>query len=402
MRLSTAIHQDTLRRLPGRWTLLFPVALLLAGILAGCEGKPLRIGDRTYSDLTRVERLRPAETGNIDGLLLAADRHEKTLQKRIDSNALSEEKRRALNAFHDAVERIRSGVEQGNLDEVLRQEFDFYRSGQPDSILVTGYFTPLLKGSNTPDGRYRYPVYGPPGDLITVHLSDFSRDGGLLRGRVEDRRLVPYHTREVIESGTLHTEKPILYVDDRLALFFLQVQGSGVVYLDDGRRLRLNYAGGNGHPYKSIGRVLIDRGAIPREEMSMEAIGTYFQAHPGEMDEILNLNPSYVFFQTATDGPFGSTGTVVTAGRTIAADASVLPELGIAYLETNIPVGRKEDGSARLEPLQTIVFHQDAGGAINGPDHVDLYFGEGDTAGFMAGHMKSTGTLYYLMPKELK
>lgn len=387
---------------PRHGAALFLLLFVFAGVFASCKGEPLRVREQTYPDLTRVRTVRPADTGNTDGLLLAATRHMETVQRRLDSGTLSEGERRALNGFYDSAEHLRNAAREGRLEGTLRQDFDFYRSGDPDSVLVTGYFTPLLNGSDTADDRYRFPVYGPPEDLITVRLSDFSRNGGLIRGRVEDRRLVPYHTREAIESGKLESEEPILYVDDQLALFFLQVQGSGVVILPDGSRIRLNYAGGNGHPYQSIGRVLIERGAIPRAEMSMEAIGDYFRGHPDEMDEILNRNPSYVFFQTATDGPFGSTGTVVTAGRTIAADASVLPELGIAYLETMIPVGRNTDGSVRLEPMKTLVFHQDAGGAINGPDHVDLYFGEGNRAGYMAGHMKSKGTLYYLMPKGSK
>jgi len=223
---------------------------------------------------------------------------------------------------------------------------------------------------------------------------------GLIRGRVEGERLVPYFSRTDIRAGSGDFPEPLLFVDDRLALFFLHIQGSGVVLMDDGTKVRLNYAAGNGHPYRSIGKALIEDGSIPRERMSMEAIWDYFSENPQEMDRYLNMNPSYVFFRTAEDGPFGSTGAVVTAGRSIAADARVFPEMGIAYLETEIPSGRGADGRVILKPYRALVFHQDAGGAINGEAHVDLYFGEGVEAGFLAGHMKGQGTLYYLKPVD--
>ncbi len=374
-------------------------AALLVFVLVSCRAEQLDLGGRSFPGLLRTTRVDVQEDGRVEGLVLAADRHLAVLKRILSSSSLSVADRRYYESIRQMTENILEVAGHPGFDLFLRQQFDFFRAGKPGSVLVTGYYTPILYGSNQQSERFRFPVYGRPEDLITVDLSDFSRYG-MLRGRIEGRKLVPYFTRNEIESWDANRRKPILFVDDKLALFFLHVQGSGVVIFEDGSRTRLNYAAGNGHTYKSLGKALIRDGMISSADMSMEAIYEYFKKHPEETDKYLQINPSFVFFETAKDGPFGSTGAVVTAGRTIAADASVFPKMGIAYLQVNIPAGRNPDGSVRLKPYNSLVFHQDAGGAINGVDHIDLYFGEGDSAGFLAGHMKERGSLYYLRPKQ--
>ncbi len=396
MKITDVLTLSAGRSGPGRVRLI--AAALLVLVLISCRAEQLDLEGRSFPDLLQTTRIDVKEDGSIDGLVFAAERHLAVLNRILSSSGLSVADRRYYETIRWMTEDILEAAGNPGFNLFLRQNFDFFRAGKPESVLVTGYYTPILYGSREQSERFNFPVYGKPEDLVTVHLSDFSREG-ILRGRIEGRRLVPYFTRTEIESWDAKVRKPILFVDDKMALFFLHVQGSGVVVFEDGSRARLNYAAGNGHSYKSLGKALIREGMIPQADMSMEAIYEYFKAHPEETDKYLQINPSFVFFETAKDGPFGSTGAIVTAGRTIAADARVFPKMGIAYLQADIPAGRNSDGSVRLESYKALVFHQDAGGAINGVEHIDLYFGEGDQAGFLAGHMKGKGSLYYLRPK---
>ncbi len=386
------------RNRPGIVDLFVTVIFVLT--LVSCRAEQMNIEGKRFPDLIQTTQIEVKENGKIDTLVSAAERHLTVLDRILSSASLSTTDRKYYEMIRRMTVNILEAAGHPGFNLFLRQRFDFFRAGKPDSVLVTGYYTPILYGSREQSERFCFPVYGKPEDLITVDLSDFSMQG-ILRGRIEDQKLVPYFTRSEIENWDTDSRKPILFVDDKLALFFLHVQGSGVVVFEDGSRVRLNYAAGNGHTYKSLGKMLIRDGVISRADMSMEAIHEYFKAHPDEVDKYLHVNPSFVFFEKANDGPFGSTGAIVTEGRTIAADARVFPKMGIAYLQTEVPAGKNPDGSVRLEPYQAIVFHQDAGGAINGVEHIDLYFGEGDNAGFLAGHMKGKGSLYYLRPKEV-
>ncbi len=288
------------------------------------------------------------------------------------------------------------------LDACLRAHYRFFRSAA-SSVLYTGYYEPTLRGSLRQSERYAWPLYGRPDDMVLVDLSQypfFSRHPGLprqIRGRLTpEKRVLPYWTRTEIEGGKLAGRGlEIVWIDDPLDVFFLHIQGSGRVLLDDGSEMRVGYAEQNGHPFRAIGRELIERGAMSREEASMEAIRAWLNAHPDEMSAVLNANPSYIFFRDTPEGPVGSSGVTVTGGRSIATDSRLFPAHALCLAVTEEPL---VDGSAvTWAPLRRFVLNQDTGGAIRGADRVDLFFGSGDEAGRRAGVMRRPGALYFLL-----
>ena len=308
---------------------------------------------------------------------------------------------RSLEALRDIVETRPDSTE---LNRIITERYRVYRSvGGPEKgqMLFTGYYEPHLRGSLTPDARYRHPVYAMPADLMVIDLSAFAEElsGKRIVGRLEGDTVVPYPDRRTIEAddGFGRKAAPLAWVDDRVDLFFLQIQGSGRIYLSDGSFIRVHYHGSNGRPYRSIGRLLIDQGKIPRQEMSMQRLKSYLQDHPGEVDEVLNHNPSYVFFKTETSGPIGAIGVDLTPGRSVAVDRRVFPMAVPAFLKTQIPV---IDGNGRIDrwiDFAAFALNQDTGGAIRGPGRVDIFWGNGPYAEIAAGHMQHDGAFYLLV-----
>ena len=276
--------------------------------------------------------------------------------------------------------------------------------GNPVPGLVTGYYEPLLSGSRTRKPPFIYPVYGVPDDLLTIDLGDLRPDlkGQRLRGRIEGRRVVPYFSRQEIESGRpALAGRELLYVDDPIDLFFLMIQGSGRVRLDNGQTVRLNYADQNGHPYRSIGRLLIERGDLQSNEASMQGIKTWARANPARLTDLLNANPSFVFFrETGTSsgdgadlpGPQGAQGLALTAGRSLAVDVGFIPLGSPVWLATTYPNA--------VQPLERLMLAQDTGGAIRGANRADFFWGFGDEAGREAGRMRQPGEMWLLWPKR--
>jgi membrane-bound lytic murein transglycosylase A len=267
-----------------------------------------------------------------------------------------------------------------------------------DSGLFTGYFEPELKGARSRDGRFNVPIYGRPGDLVTVELGQFRDEwrGQRIAGRVESGSLRPYASRAQIEAGALAGERlEILWVDDPIDAFFLHIQGSGRVVLADGSVIRLGFAAQNGRAYVPIGRELIARGALDREGTSMQSIRAWLAGHPGEAASVMNLNPSYVFFRVLDgEGPVGSLGVPLTPGRSLAVDRAFLP-LGVAmWLDAQDPLdpGRR---------VQRLVIAQDTGGAIRGVVRGDVFWGHGPEAAERAGRMRSSGRYWILLPRVL-
>jgi membrane-bound lytic murein transglycosylase A len=271
--------------------------------------------------------------------------------------------------------------------------------------LVTGYYEPLLEGSRTRSARHAVPLYGVPDDLLTVDLAALYPElrDKRVRGRVEGRRVVPYWTRAEIESGIAPTDgKALVFVSDPIDAFFLQIQGSGRVRLPDGSVMRVGYADQNGHPYLSIGRVLIDRGELAPDAASMQAIKAWGERNPAKLPALLDANASYVFFREVPppapgslaariDGPFGSLGVPLLAQRTIAVDPRAIPLGAPIYLSTTYPLSTR--------PLQRLTFAQDTGGAIRGPIRADFFWGFGEDAAREAGRMRQQGSLWLLWPK---
>lgn len=272
------------------------------------------------------------------------------------------------------------------------------RDAAESSGFATGYFEAELKGARKPDARYRFPIYRPPADLVAADLGAFRPDwrGQSLTGRIEKGRLVPYHDRAAIEGGALAGKGlEILWVDDARDAFFLHVQGSGRAIMKEGNAIRLGFAGRNGHAYTAIGRVLVERGVLTLDSVTMQAIRDWIAAHPTEGAELMRQNRSYIFFrEIAGEGPLGAEGVALTPERSLAVDPAFVPFGLPLYLATRDPLDP-------ARPLARLAVAQDQGSAIKGPLRVDLFFGSGPKAAGAAGAMKHPAELFVLRPKDL-
>jgi len=398
---------------PGEIYRLAGVALVAATVLWGCAtGKPTPVPEPATQPLVAVpDGEWPALRDDLDtASLVEACGHGLSYLDGLPSDRLfrfGPEERTAgeLAAGLRRVVEIINGTEDlRDRGEALRAEFILLRSSGRDGkgeVLITGYYEPLLDARRNLQLPYEHPVYGVPDDLVTIDLTEFGveADRSSLIGRVDGRHLVPYPERGVIDYGTgLPGEAEVLgYLDDQVKVFFLQVQGSGTLVFPDGERVRAGYSSGNGRPYRSVGRLLLDEEVMTVDEMSMQGIQTYLGEHPEEIERVLSHNPSYVFFRElpAEGGPLGCFGVPVTAGRSIATDRKLFPAPTVAYLAGRLPTGDGED-----RPFARLVVVEDTGGAITGPGRVDLFFGAGPAAGDLAGRTKHLGELYILLPRR--
>jgi len=271
--------------------------------------------------------------------------------------------------------------------------------------LVTGYYEPLLTGSRLRESAAQVPLYGRPPDLLTIDLAALEpRLQGLrLRGRLNGQRVVPYHSRADIETARPLDPHALLWVDDPVDAFFLEIQGSGRVRLRDGSVTRVGYADQNGHPYRAIGRTLIERGALQPAEVTAPAIRQWLRANPAEAPAVMRTNPSVVFFRElpplpagapgeAEAGPPGSLGVPLTAMRSLAVDRSVVPLGSLVWLDTVHP--------ADAAPLRRVMAAQDTGGAIVGRIRADFFWGFGPEASQAAGTMRARGRIWVLWPRD--
>jgi membrane-bound lytic murein transglycosylase A len=264
-----------------------------------------------------------------------------------------------------------------------------------DSGLITGYYEPIIDGSRTQTALHRHPIFGVPDDLVVVDLGTVSPEtrGLRLRGRLEGRRLVPYWSRGEIDArGNALAAPVIAWSADPVELFFLQIQGSGQVQLENGERLRVGYADQNGHPYRSLGRHLVERGELLLEQASMQGIKAWAVANPAKLQEALSQNPSYVFFRElpTTDGPIGALSVPLHSERSLAVDRRFIPLGAPVYLATTFPLSE--------QPLERLMAAHDTGGAIRGVVRGDFFWGTGPDAGAQAGRMRQQGRLWLLWP----
>lgn len=392
----------TLRRMAARGA---AVLLGVAAVaVAGCERKPEEpVPDRLvlkpagFADLPgwnadRVAQAVPAFKRSCDRLKGQPD------DRKLGPDGIAG----TVADWHPVCRRL-SALPEGD-DATARTFFEEwfrpYAAGNGDrrSGLFTGYYEVELKGSRAPDAAFPTPLYRKPSDLVMVDLAEFSDrwKGERTAGRVVDGRLRPYEDRAAIEAGSLAGKGlELLWAADPIAVFFLHIQGSGRVTFPDGGQMRVGYAGQNGHRYVAIGKELIDRGELKREEVSLQTIRAWLQAHPDQAAALMNRNPSYVFFQELSgDGPNGAQGVALTPGRSLAVDAKFLPYGAPVWLDAEDPL----EPSQRLRRLMVA---QDTGGAIRGPVRGDVFWGHGLEAERKAGVMKSPGEYYLLLPKTV-
>ncbi len=337
---------------------------------------------------------------------------------------------RAQSAWRDScalAQQLPAGASVRNFFET---QFLPYRVANPDGGvqgLVTGYYEPLLRGSRRKEGPYRYPLYAAPEDLLIVDLAEINPELKhlRLRGRLDGRRVVPYYPRADIERGLpALAGKELLWVDDPVDLFFLQIQGSGRVRLPSGELVRIGYADQNGQPYKSIGRYLVEQGELKIEQASMQGIKAWGAANPAKLDALLNQNPSYVFFRelpkaesgsatagtatqggpVAADGPVTTGGPMTTGGPVGALGVALTPERSIAVDPQHIPLGAPvflaTTWPNTTQPLERLVVAQDTGGAIRGAVRADYFWGFGEAAAAQAGRMRQSARMWVLLPRD--
>ena len=373
---SLVIKQVEFDGLPG-WSSADP-GPALATFLRSCERLTTRPGDQPLDRLVSSERLQRLY-GRVDDwrpVCAAADR--------LDG---------------------RQGADVKGFFEDAFAAFLVYERGRRPG-LFTGYYEPLLSGSRTRQAGFEVPLRRLPADLVSVDLGAFRADlkGRRIAGRVTSNRLSPYETRADIVSGVLEDDVPVLvWIDDPIGVFFLHIQGSGRVVLTDGTVMRVGYAGQNGHPYSSIGRILRQRGELEPDNISMPSIKQWLEDNPDQAPDLLNQNASYVFFRDIVVddpdlGPLGAQDVPLTARRSLAVDRRYVPLGAPVWLDGTKP---SLSSPGADEPFQTLMVAQDTGGAIRGAQRGDVFWGFGQAAEDIAGVMQHPGHMYVLVPKDL-
>jgi membrane-bound lytic murein transglycosylase A len=370
-------------------------ALLLCACLTACVSKP-----RRAEDTTPAVRFEPVKWSKLPGW-----QADDTLAAwpAIVSSCRVLDARTQWQSFCAAV----AAASPGDAEfarSFLEQQLTPYRvlrvTGRKVETkgMITGYFEPLLHGSRERSEQFATPLYSRPDDLLIVDLSSVIPElkGKRVRGRLEGNKVVPYYSRAGTREAPGLAGHEIVWIDNALDAFMLEVQGSGRVQLTTGETIRLQYEDQNGHPYRSIGRYLADQGVMTIDQVNMPAIRNWLAANPTRVNEVLDSNPSVVFFREAplddpSIGPKGAQNVPLTAGRSIAIDPKFLPLGAPMFLSTSQP------GSGL--PLQRLVVAQDTGGAIRGPIRADLFFGFGGEAGSQAGMMKYDGEMWLLWPR---
>lgn len=386
----------------------FSLVLFVCSILFSCTRAPLKDSSQALR-LTRAPEL--SDDLPFEGLISAINTEISFLEKDpghkvLNFGSRSIKKEDYLAALRHFADLLKSNTSREEVFRAIKRDFDFYEvygdKGWGEAF-ITSYFEPIVPGSLVSTAKFSRPLYKQPDDIIGLDLVPFDPKYALdrkLRGRIVDRKLVPYYTREEIDSkGALKNKKLELVWVDPLDAFLIQVQGSATVLLGDGRSLRVGYAEKNGQPYESLGKFLKD--FIPKDQISLFSIENTMRSFSAEkQQEYMNKNPSYVFFKE-TPSALTSLGVAASAGRTAAVDARFFPKGALVFLSTTKP---KFDSLSSITPhgeekLERFLLDQDVGGAITGGGRLDLFWGSGEDAKKFAGFMKQTGRLYYLAPK---
>jgi membrane-bound lytic murein transglycosylase A len=377
---------------------------LLPLLLAGCQTPPSKPGVRRPPAPPRVRRCQAVDWQGLPGW------REDALPQAWPALLASCRAPRMPAVFGDfcraaqALDARDGGGQRQLMESRLRPwrlvtESQDGRRERRDLGLITGYYEPELLGARQRTGAFQTPLYAVPDDLVSVELGELypALKGERIRGRLQGRRITPFADRAQLADGKLLAGKEIVWVDSAIDAFFLQIQGSGRVRLPDGSVLRLAFADVNGHPYRAIGRYLVERGELTVEQATAPGLRDWLAANPDRQAEVFNSNPSVVFFREEklgdpSVGPRGSLGVPLTAGRSLAVDPRQLPMGAPLYLATTHP----KDGA----PLQRLMLAQDTGGAIRGAIRADYFWGLGSEAGDAAGRMRQDGALWLLWPAE--
>ncbi len=287
-----------------------------------------------------------------------------------------------------------SGARSDEINGLIRAHFDVYESVGCDdqgTVLFTGYYTPILNGSLERTEQCRHPLYKMPEDLVK------GPDGQALGRRGADGQLTPYPARAEIEDSGMLEGQELVWLADPFEAYIAHVQGSAKIRLADGRIVAVGYAANNGHEYVSVSERLMAEGKIPGDRMSLDTMINYFRNHPDEIQDYIRRNPRYVFFRMGEGTPRGSLNEPVIPWRTIATDKSIFPRASLAFISTSLP--QAQAGTIAVRPYEGFVLDQDTGGAIRAAGRCDVYMGEGDEAGQLAGQTYQEGRLYYLFIK---
>lgn len=298
---------------------------------------------------------------------------------------------------------LNARLSPGAFNKAIQHYFDVFQAGGTSGynpsrrVLVTGYYQPLFEGSLTRQPPYLHPLYQVPDTLVVRHDGNTGKKS---IGRLHNDRFLPYWTRGEIETQGLCSGQELVWLKSPFDAFTLHIQGSGLIRLRDGSIRGVHYAMKNGRQYRSIGKYMVETGRMQLDQASMAAIDSYLSRNPGERDEILHHNESFIFFHwTRTHGALGNLDKELTPGRSIAADQQIFPPGSLAFLTSRRPQVRNGH-VVNWVNLHRFVSVQDTGSAIRGPGRVDLFWGAGEEAGMAAGRMKEDGALYLLLLKE--
>jgi membrane-bound lytic murein transglycosylase A len=387
--------------------------ILIFLIIGGCYPFVKKEVKEPAKALSRVRYFWPQfkDDMDTDSLMLAIEKSLQYLNRLNDdtvftygSDAFSAEHiRKSLETFSLIIEQ---NFDEKRLYKELRKRFFLYKSvGGRGSrkVLFTGYFEPILEGNLKPDSLYKHPIYRMPDDLLRINLGLFRPKyaGERIMARVDGQRLIPYYTRQDIHEGKVleGRDLEIAWFQDPLDIAILQIQGSGTVKLPSGETIRVGYSASNGHPYRSIGRYMIDKGYIAADNLSLQAIRSYLNDYPQIKDEILNYNPSYVFFRLLENGPIGNIGVPLTPGRSLALDDKLFPKGALVYIRCQKPIIGEDGNIAEWVPFSRFLLNQDTGGVIKGTGRADIFWGSDPYAQLAAGYLKHEGEIYFLVKK---
>lgn len=351
-------------------SLNFAVIFICVCFLAGCSQKP----EFTY-EKTSFSNLKGWKNEDVSDLL------DPFLSKCLNTNK------------HKQICKQAQNLKPSEFKLFVEKNFDPYLLKADKQMLYTGYYKPLIKASFTKTNTYKYPLYTKPNDIIEVDLTKFGiEDGEKIQGRIQNKKLIPYYTREDIDKGKMSSEV-LLWTQSYLDNFFLQIQGSGTVQFMNGKESYIAYAGNNGHKYTSIGKVLIDNKLMKKEDVSLFSLKKWLKDNPKKATNILQKNERYIFFKLTDKPSEGSLKIPLISERSLAVDPKYIPLGSMVFINTEIT-------AMPNTYLNTTLFAQDTGSAIKGPDRADIFFGDTKEAEYKAAYQNSRGKLYLLSLKK--